>query len=147
MRILALSVSAAFALTIVAFVASRDGPVAAMSSEALPRSTPMLPRAMPRVTTPIGFALPHGCALTEGGQAVRTGQNGSLIHWIAACPDATPADTATLFGTELAKQGWTETSVGRLVSYRRADLELVFEFVAPSRPPTNYVWFAEHYWR
>ena len=147
MRRLALTFSGAFALALVALVGSSDGSAGTPSNETLPQATPITSRAMPHVASPVDFALPNGCALTEGGQAVRTGENGSVIHWIAACQGTNPADMAPVFGAELIKQGWTQTAVGQLVVYRRSDLELLFEFVAPSHPPTNYVWFAERYWR
>ena len=104
---------------------------------------------MPHVAMPVDFTLPEGCALTEGGQAVQTGQNGSVIHWIAQCPAATASEMTPLFKATLAKQGWTVTTGSQVNQdyYRRNDLELVFEFVASAQPPTNYVWFAERYWR
>lgn len=101
---------------------------------------------MPHVTTPLAFTLPEGCALTEGGQAVQTGENGRLIHWIAACPKTVPAEMPPLFATALAKQGWVQSEAGQLIVYRREDLELIFEFAVFTPWPSSYVWFAENYW-
>jgi hypothetical protein len=138
------------AIALVMFVGSRDGSAAVLS--AVP-ATPALAtaRAMPHVVMPSDFTLPDSCSLSEGGVAVRTGENGSVIHWIAVCPRAEPAEISPLFGSALAKQGWTQTqapaAASHQVLFRRGDLELVFEFVAPGQPATNYVWFAERYWR
>ncbi len=92
----------------------------------------------------LDFALPNGCALSQGGAAVQTGENGSLIHWIALCPDTDPADMPQLFASASAKQGWVTATApaAHFDAYRRGDLELLLEFTA-----TNYVWFGERYWR
>ena|SRR2546428_13702633 len=106
------------------------------------------PRAMPKVGLPVAFALPDGCGLSVGGMAVQTGQNGSLIHWIATCPKVAPLEMESYFGVSLGSQGWTQTTSERSIfrTYFRDDLELVFEF-AMSGQPSNYVWFGERYWR
>jgi len=146
MRVAAFVLSVACALVLGLFVSPRDASTAAPP---VVQATPpaATARAMPRVATPLEFTLPSPCSLSEGGAAVRTGENGSLIHWIAECPGTDPADMSPLFASALAKQGWTTASVTpALASYRRGDLELLFEFTAPAQPATSYVWFGQRYW-
>jgi len=150
MRVAVITLSLACALIAVALLASRDrSTVAAPVQTSTPRATA---RAMPRVATPVGFSLPSSCSLSDGGAAVRTGENGSLIHWIAVCAGASASEMPPTFGSALAKQGWTAAAVTpadvpqTMAAYRRGDLELLFEFSAPGQPASNYVWFAERYW-
>ena len=110
------------------------------SSMPLPRSegTP-LPTVPP--PAPVAFVLPKGCAITEGGQGVRTGQSGEVVHWIAACPGAPASEFPKWFLTRVEEQGWTKNELtGSRATYRKGDLELTLEF---SGSPGNYLWFAE----